>query len=290
MRLPLNAANLNRLGAPSPLDCLLSTPPHLKLISIHCCVPNAILAPADLILARVHRHRRAFLLYEHGLKSVGRSVRAAIRNNSSISDGRHDSSTRYGHVHLVRTDRRNLRRLGCSVGHGNRCHRRQHRRSRFELVARVFYQSAPVLAPFRTAALMPLHPQPYIDAHTLSIPTWRYAYILWFVVVGTLIVWSVAYHLSGASHGGSALGAWFRKFSIRRIAIRGKTKRKDAEGGKTVVVGRKSVRWASPTYAQMAVVVALIGVALCLSLIGPDYIAVSVTRYRCWTKADLVAE
>lgn len=120
--------------------------------------------------------------------------------------------------------------------------------------------------------------QPYIDAHTLSIPTWRYAYILWFVVVGTLVIWSLAYHLSGASHGGTAWGAWFRKYSIRRIAIRGKTKRKDAEGGKSVVVGRKSVRWASPTFAQMAVVIALVAVALCLSFVGPDYISVRQSR------------
>lgn len=70
------------------------------------------------------------------------------------------------------------------------------------------------------------------------------------------------------------MGAWFRKYSIRRIAVGGKVKRKDAEGGEKKVV-RSKIRFASPTYAQMATIVGLIGVALCLSFIGPDYIAVS---------------
>ena len=55
--------------------------------------------------------------------------------------------------------------------------------------------------------------------------------------------------------------------------IGGKAKRTDAEGGKHVV--RSKVRWASPTFAQMITVAGMIGVALCLSLIGPDYISVS---------------
>lgn len=74
------------------------------------------------------------------------------------------------------------------------------------------------------------------------------------------------------------MGAWFRKYSIRRISWGGKVKR-DVEG-KTVGKGSR-VRWASPTYAQMATIVGLIGVALCLSLVGPDYIAVSRGGRAC---------
>jgi hypothetical protein len=122
--------------------------------------------------------------------------------------------------------------------------------------------------------------QPYIDAHTLSIPTWRYAYFLWIIIVATLVFWSAAYHLSGSGTGGSALGAWFRKYSIRRIMIGGKNKTKKkkggTEGGTTLAaVGGSKVLWASPTFAQMATIVGLIGVALCLSLAGDDYISVS---------------
>ncbi|KAK4054460.1 hypothetical protein OIV83_000954 [Microbotryomycetes sp. JL201] len=114
---------------------------------------------------------------------------------------------------------------------------------------------------------------PYIDAHTLSPPTWRYAYILWFVVLGTLVIWSVAHRLAGSGRGGSALGAVFRKFFVRRITITKKKKELDAETGKKVAIGRKGVRFASPTFAQILTIMALIATAVCLSFVGPDYIA-----------------
>lgn len=82
------------------------------------------------------------------------------------------------------------------------------------------------------------------------------------------------------------MGAWFRKYSIRRIAVGGKVKRKDAEGGQKKVV-RSKIRFASPTYAQMATIVGLIGVALCLSFIGPDYIAVSGNVALMCARAEL---
>ncbi|GAA5923686.1 hypothetical protein JCM1841_004827 [Sporobolomyces salmonicolor] len=124
---------------------------------------------------------------------------------------------------------------------------------------------------------------PYIDAHSLSIPTYRYAYMLWFILVGTLIIWSAAYHLSGTGTGGSPLGAWFRKWSIRRITWTkrvggGRTKevgKSQEEGGRgaTTQTARKKVVWASPTFAQMITIGVLIVAALCLSFVGDDYIA-----------------
>ncbi|KAM0791379.1 hypothetical protein ACM66B_005844 [Microbotryomycetes sp. NB124-2] len=114
---------------------------------------------------------------------------------------------------------------------------------------------------------------PYIDAHTLSPPTWRYAYILWFVVVGTLVIWSVAHRLAGSGRGGSAFGAICRKFFVRRITITKKKKQLDAETGKKIAVGRKGVRFASPTFAQILAISALIATAVCLSFVGPDYIS-----------------
>ncbi|GAA5953913.1 hypothetical protein JCM21900_003051 [Sporobolomyces salmonicolor] len=124
---------------------------------------------------------------------------------------------------------------------------------------------------------------PYIDAHSLSVPTYRYAYILWFILVGTLIIWSAAYHLSGTGTGGSSLGAWFRKWSIRRITWTkrvggGQTKevgKSQEEGGReaTTQTTRKKVVWASPTFAQMITIGVLIVAALCLSFVGDDYVA-----------------
>jgi len=130
-----------------------------------------------------------------------------------------------------------------------------------------------------SSSLLQYFTRPYIDAHTLSKPTWRYAYILWFVIVGILVLWSVAYHLSGSSTrtGGSALGAWFRKFSIRRITW---TRRVGAGGAAAEKgeaakgTGRKKVVFASPTVAQMIAVATLIVIAILASFLGDDYIKV----------------
>lgn len=105
------------------------------------------------------------------------------------------------------------------------------------------------------------------------------------MIAGTLILWSIAYHLSGTGTGGSSLGAWFRKWSIRRItwtkrvggATAKETTRTDEEGRNTQST-RKRVVWASPTFAQTITVLVLIGSALCLTFIGDDYIAVSFSR------------
>ncbi|KAI5480795.1 ferric reductase transmembrane component 2 precursor [Pseudohyphozyma bogoriensis] len=122
-----------------------------------------------------------------------------------------------------------------------------------------------------SSSLLEYFTKPYLDAHVLSRPSWRYSYIFWIIVVFTLVVWSLAYQLSGP--GGGAVGAWFRKWSIRRIAFGGKlVPTKDgvepAKGDR-----RRTRMWASPTIAQMMAVVGLIGLALGLSLIGPDYIS-----------------
>ncbi|GAA6060092.1 hypothetical protein JCM10212_003500 [Sporobolomyces blumeae] len=134
-----------------------------------------------------------------------------------------------------------------------------------------------------SSSLLEYFTKPYIDAHSLSIPSYRYAYILWFVIAGTLILWSVAYQLSGTGTGGSSLGAWFRKWSIRRITWtkrvgggRGNASKeatKLQEEGRGTQATRKKVVWASPTFAQMITVGVLIASALCLTFIGDDYIA-----------------
>lgn len=127
-----------------------------------------------------------------------------------------------------------------------------------------------------SSSLLQYFTKPYIDAHTLSMPTWRYAYILWFAIVGTLIVWSAMYHLAGTGTGGSALGAWFRKWSIRRITWTKKVGGAgEAEKGAPGTTGvRKKVVFASPTFAQMIAVGVLVLIALLVSFVGDDYISV----------------
>ncbi|GAA5873996.1 hypothetical protein JCM8547_001596 [Rhodosporidiobolus lusitaniae] len=135
-----------------------------------------------------------------------------------------------------------------------------------------------------SSSLLEYFTRPYLDAHTLSLPTWRYAYILWFVLVGTLLLWSILYHLSGSGTGGSAVGAWFRKISIRRLtwtrSVGGgglglDTSGVEPEGEKAAAAQRtrKKVVWASPTLAQTVTVLVLVGAAVCLSFVGDDYIA-----------------
>lgn len=114
---------------------------------------------------------------------------------------------------------------------------------------------------------------PYIQAHSLSYPTWRYAYILWILTIGTLVLWSIATHAVGKG-GRGTLGAWFRKWSIRRITFEGKgSQRGQGSEGQERRVRKRS--WASPTIAQMLAVAGLIVMAVCLTVIGNDYIKVS---------------
>ncbi|SCV72183.1 BQ2448_4877 [Microbotryum intermedium] len=127
-----------------------------------------------------------------------------------------------------------------------------------------------------STSLLQYFTKPYIDAHSLSVPTWRYAYILWFAIAGVLIFWSLVYQLSGASKG-SALGAFFRKYSIKRFVIQTKKPKKAKkgsmeEGRPAPVVSRSRVRLASPTYAQIAVLLALVALSCCLSFLGVSYI------------------
>ncbi|GAA6013798.1 hypothetical protein JCM10207_008194 [Rhodosporidiobolus poonsookiae] len=142
-------------------------------------------------------------------------------------------------------------------------------------------------------SLLEYFTRPYLDAHTLSIPTWRYAYILWIVIAGTLALWSAVYHLSGTGKGGTAIGAWFRKWSIRRITWTRSVSSGGAAGTATATAAteksalglddlgiegegartRKKVVWASPTLAQTLTVLVLVVAAVCLSFIGDDYIA-----------------
>ncbi|BGP48271.1 hypothetical protein JCM10450v2_004143 [Rhodotorula kratochvilovae] len=129
-----------------------------------------------------------------------------------------------------------------------------------------------------SSSLLQYFTRPYIDAHTLSVPTWRYAYILWFAIGGALLAWSAVYHLSGSSTrtGGSALGAWFRKWGIRRITwtrrVGGAGSAAEEKGG-DAARSRKKVIWSSPTVAQMLAVFTLIAVAVLASFVGDDYIA-----------------
>ncbi|GAA93512.1 hypothetical protein E5Q_00153 [Mixia osmundae IAM 14324] len=58
---------------------------------------------------------------------------------------------------------------------------------------------------------------PYFFAHELSWPSFRYAYVLWFVIGAVLLIWSLL-HQFGHGDGG-VIGAFVRSYTIRRLDV-----------------------------------------------------------------------
>ena len=111
--------------------------------------------------------------------------------------------------------------------------------------------------------------KPYLDAHTLSYPSWRYSYIFWFVLAGLYVLW-VAFHRLHIR--GGALGASLRKLGMRKLGSSRQTaavKPASASAGKQP----KPVRsWSSPTLAQLFGLAVMLGFTFCICYIGPDFI------------------
>ncbi|KZT26361.1 hypothetical protein NEOLEDRAFT_1132404 [Neolentinus lepideus HHB14362 ss-1] len=105
----------------------------------------------------------------------------------------------------------------------------------------------------------------YLTIHMLSIPSRRYAYLLWIVVVFFFLLFAVL-HWTG-SRGGS-LGAYWSRWALRRRTWRKK--------GKIVAASKKGVR-AQPmpmsSNAQILCLTVIVLGSLALCFAGPDYIA-----------------
>lgn len=109
--------------------------------------------------------------------------------------------------------------------------------------------------------------KPYIVAHTLSRPTWRYAYCLYVLTFGVLVVWSILSQLGKSS----SISACFRKLAIRRLTFSGWSRpQRTAPTGEKAPARR--IKWASPTVAQLVVVLGFVGVACALTFSGDDYV------------------
>ncbi len=109
--------------------------------------------------------------------------------------------------------------------------------------------------------------KPYIVAHTLSQPTWRYAYCLYVLTFGVLVVWSILSQLGKSS----SISACFRKLAIRRLTFSGWSRPAKATPTGDKPPARR-IKWASPTVAQLIVVLGFVGVACALTFSGDDYI------------------
>lgn len=107
--------------------------------------------------------------------------------------------------------------------------------------------------------------KPYLDAHTLSFPSWRYSYYFWFILAALFAVW-VAFHQLHLR--GGAAGAFLRRVGMRKLSFGNKT----AGLAPGDVTSLKRPSWTSPTVGQMFGLALMLVFTFCLCYIGPDFI------------------
>jgi hypothetical protein len=115
----------------------------------------------------------------------------------------------------------------------------------------------------------------------LSWPSFRYAYVLWIIIGGLLVLWAIL-HAIFRGHGG-VLSALMRKATVRRIPL----------GSSKVVRERKSrmytgekadyrqpaarvvqrSKWATPTVGQILACLCILVAVFGVSYFGDDYLS-----------------
>jgi hypothetical protein len=115
-------------------------------------------------------------------------------------------------------------------------------------------------SPLDTETLLDYFTEPYMLAHELSWPSFRYSYIFWIVAAFCCFVWAIC-HVMLRRKAGGALGASVRKVAMKRVQI-GSTK-------------SNSTRrfWVSPPLGYVALLLSFTVAIFCLSYVGPDYLA-----------------
>ncbi|WVQ94849.1 hypothetical protein IAU59_001932 [Kwoniella sp. CBS 9459] len=99
----------------------------------------------------------------------------------------------------------------------------------------------------------------YLQAHMMSWPSYRYAYLLWMVLAGLAAIYAVAHHLRVS---GGSFGAGYAKWGMRRKPV-GSRKQGGARGR------------ALPSNSVLLCVAIIVIVSAVLSVIGSDYITPS---------------
>lgn len=92
--------------------------------------------------------------------------------------------------------------------------------------------------------------------------------VMWMVIGGILLLSTIATQLNGG--GGSALGAIFRKITIRRATLGGKLKQVNTPKGP---VTKRKKSWSSMTIAQILAISGILVVVTLAVMIGDDFIA-----------------
>lgn len=115
---------------------------------------------------------------------------------------------------------------------------------------------------------------PYLDAHVLSPPSWRYAYIFWIVISVVFVLWTVLHQLNKyatlhtkpnpTQARTSILTRFFRSILIRRLIPTSASS------------PNQRSRWYASTlltFGQLLTLLAFSGIILAVSLAGFDYIS-----------------
>jgi hypothetical protein len=91
----------------------------------------------------------------------------------------------------------------------------------------------------------------------LTDSSYRYAYLLWIVLATLLFIWTACFHLPTR---GGFVGAFVRKWTLRRWSVRLREKTVAIHDGKIV----------TPTLFQLVSLAVFIAAVFCLCYIGPD--------------------
>lgn len=127
-------------------------------------------------------------------------------------------------------------------------------------------------APFLPRNIQHVFTKPYLDAHTLSYPSFRYSYYLWFALAAIFVVWTLAHQTRWRV---GAPGLWLRKLGMQKWSFGSHT---PARQGATTALqkgSRLTIRkwgWTTPTVSQLVGLVCLLVLTFCLCYIGPDYV------------------
>src|ERR1700761_4226781 len=113
----------------------------------------------------------------------------------------------------------------------------------------------------------------YLEIHTMSAASYRYAYILWLCIFAAFLVFAIL-HWSGRR--GGAVGAWFSTWLLRRRTWR---KQSALEAARRNPSAHRQP-FSLPSNAQLLSLVTLTAFVVVVSFVGPDYIAPSAHLWK----------
>ena len=123
----------------------------------------------------------------------------------------------------------------------------------------------------------------YLSVHSLSIPSRRYAFLLWLAVVAIFLAFAVL-HWTGSR--GGLFGAIWSKWALRRRTWRKRHTLALAQGANQS--HRQPVSLASNAQILAATVLTLASIAL--AFVGPDYLAPSLKVWQIQARTSSPSE